>query len=109
MIPQRIIMVTLFTGKPITVQRAYEIGLVNRIAEPETLMDYALELSAEFREVAPLSEQAARETVMLATELGRSESLNAARQASRACYLSEDAQEGPRAFAEKRRPNWLGR
>ncbi len=109
MIPQRIMMEILLTGKPITAQRAYEIGLVNRLAEPEQLMDTALELAGEVLEGAPLSVQAARETVMLSTEMGRSAAQQAARHASELCYNSEDAQEGPRAFAEKRRPQWQGR
>lgn len=109
MIPQRIMMEILLTGKPITAQRAYEIGLVNRIAEPGNLMTMALELAAEILEGAPLSVKAARETVMVATEMGRSAALTAARQASEHCYNSEDAQEGPRAFAEKRKPQWRNR
>jgi len=109
MIPQRIMMEIVLTGKPITAQRAYEIGLVNRLAEPQKLLEAALELAAEILEGAPLSVRAARETVMLATEMGRSAAVQAARHASQAAYLSEDAQEGPRAFAEKRRPRWRGR
>lgn len=109
MIPQRIMMEILLTGKPITAQRAYEIGLVNRLATPEQLLECALELAAEILEGAPLSVKAARETVMLATEMGRAAALEAARHASEHCYNSEDAQEGPRAFAEKRRPQWRGR
>jgi enoyl-CoA hydratase len=109
MIPQRIMMEILLTGKPITAQRAYEIGLVNRLAEPEDLMDTALALAAEILDGAPLSVRAARETVMLSTEMGRSAALAAARHASELCYHSGDAQEGPRAFAEKRRPQWKGR
>ncbi len=108
MIPQRIMMEILLTGKPISAQRAYEIGLVNRLAEPENLLDCALELAGEILDGAPLSVKAARETVMLATEMGRSAALQAARHASEHCYNSSDAQEGPRAFAEKRRPNWKG-
>jgi enoyl-CoA hydratase/carnithine racemase len=108
MIPQRIMMEILLTGKPISAQRAYEIGLVNRLAEPEALMACALELAAEILEGAPLSVRAARDTVMLATEMGRSAALQAARHASAHCYHSEDAQEGPRAFAEKRPPRWRG-
>jgi enoyl-CoA hydratase/carnithine racemase len=108
MIPQRIMMEILLTGKPISAQRAYEIGLVNRLAEPEQLMDTALALAGEVLEGAPLSVKAARETVMTATEMGRSAALKAARHASEHCYNSEDAQEGPRAFAEKRSPQWRG-
>ncbi|MFC1402770.1 MULTISPECIES: enoyl-CoA hydratase/isomerase family protein [Streptacidiphilus] len=109
MIPQRIMMEILLTGRPITAQRAYEIGLVNRVSDPETLMDTALDLARDILAGAPLSVRAARETVMLATEMGRSAALKAARHASELCYNSEDAQEGPRAFAEKRPPQWKGR
>jgi enoyl-CoA hydratase/carnithine racemase len=109
MIPQRIMMEILLTGKPISAQRAYEIGLVNRLAEPDELMDCALALAADILDGAPLSVRAARETVMLSTEMGRSAALQAARHASEYTYRSDDAQEGPRAFAEKRRPQWKGR
>jgi len=106
MIPQRIMMEIILTGKPITAQRAYEIGLVNRLAEPEKLMMVALELAAEILDGAPLSVSAGRETVMLSTEMGRTAALQAARHASAFAYRSKDAQEGPTAFAEKRRPRW---
>ena len=108
MIPQRIFMEIVLTGKPITAQRAYEIGLVNRLAEPQLLLDAALELAREILDGAPLSVGAARETVMLATEMGRAAALDAARAAHEPVYNSEDAQEGPRAFSEKRRPIWRG-
>ncbi len=106
MIPQRVMMEILLTGNAISAQRAYEIGLVNRLAEPGQVMECALELAAEVLAGAPLSVRAARETVMLSTEMGRSAALQAARHASEYCYNSEDAQEGPRAFAEKRAPQW---
>jgi enoyl-CoA hydratase/carnithine racemase len=109
MIPQRIFMEIVLTGKPITAQRAYEIGLVNRLAEPDALMDAAIALAQEILEGAPLSVKAARETVMLSTEMGRSAALQAARAAHELTYCSHDAQEGPRAFAEKRKPEWKGR
>jgi enoyl-CoA hydratase len=109
MIPQRIMMEIVLTGKPISAQRAYEIGLVNRLSEPDVLMAAALALAAEILDGAPLSVRSARETVMLSTEMGRSAALRAARHASEYTYRSDDAQEGPKAFAEKRRPRWKGR
>jgi enoyl-CoA hydratase/carnithine racemase len=109
MIPQRIFMEIVLTGKPITAARAYEIGLVNRLAEPGAVLDAAIELALEVLEGAPLSVKAARETVMLSTEMGRSAALSAARDAHELTYNSHDAQEGPRAFAEKRKPEWQGR
>ncbi len=108
MIPQRIYMEIVLTGKPVTAQRAYEIGLVNRLAEPEALMECALELAREVLEGAPLSVEAARNTVMLSTEMGRAAALEAAWAAHEKCYNSDDAQEGPLAFSEKRKPVWRG-
>lgn len=109
MIPQRIFMEIVLTGKPISAQRAYEIGLVNRIAEPAALMDAALELAREVLEGAPLSVAAARETVMLSTEMGRAAAIDAGYEAHVTAYTSEDAQEGPLAFSQKRKPEWKGR
>src|SRR3546814_13766608 len=103
MIPQRTMMESILTGKPSSAQRAYEIGLVNRIAEPAALLDCAIELAKDVLEGAPLSVKAGRETVMLATEMGRGAALQAARAAPEVTYKSHDAQEGPRAFAEKRK------
>ena len=108
MIPQRIMMEIVLTGKPIDARRAYEIGLVNRVAEPEALLDTALTLAAEVLAGAPLSVRVGREMVMLATEMGRAAALTAARHGAEYLYRSEDAQEGPSAFAEKRAPRWKG-
>jgi 1,4-dihydroxy-2-naphthoyl-CoA synthase len=72
-------------------------------------MNVAIELANEILEGAPLTVKAGRETVLLATEMGRAAALQAARAAHEVAYRSEDAQEGPRAFAEKRRPQWKNR
>ncbi len=109
MIPQRIYMEIVLTGKPISAERAYEIGLVNRLCQPGAALACAIELALEVLEGAPLSVAAARETVMLATEMGRAAALDAGYTTHEIAYNSEDAQEGPRAFAEKRKPEWKGR
>ena len=108
MLPQRVMMEVLLTGEPLSAQRAYELGYVNRLFEPEALMEGALALATTIAANAPLSVLAAKETVALATEMGRSAALRAARHAWERAYRSQDAQEGPTAFSEKRKPVWRG-
>lgn len=108
MIPQRIMMEILLTGRPIDAARAYEIGLVNRVVPQAELIDAAVALAHDIIACAPLSVAAAKETVRLAAEMGLTPALRAARTAYERAYRSDDAQEGPRAFAEKRKPVWRG-
>ena len=109
MIPQKVLLEILLTGDPISAQRAYEIGFVNHVVPAEQLMTKALTLAATIAENAPLTVAAAKEMVYMATDTGRTAGLEAARHLFDHVYRSEDAQEGPRAFAEKRKPQWKGR
>lgn len=109
LIGPRAAMEIMLTGEPITAQRAYEIGLINRVVPGETLHDEALALASKIAENAPLSVRAAKELVYLSAEHGRLAALDAADRIYERVYLSEDAQEGPRAFKEKRKPQWQGR
>jgi enoyl-CoA hydratase/carnithine racemase len=109
MLPQRIMMEILLTGAPITAQRLYEIGYVNKVVPLADLMTEALKLADQIAANAPLTVRACRKTVYLSTEMGRSAALDSARNVFEPVYMSEDAQEGPRAFAEKRPPVWKGR
>lgn len=97
------------TGAPISAQRAYEIGLVNRVVPGEELMDAALELAGCIAENAPLTVGASLEMVRMASEMGESAAWDVADRIFEPVYRSEDALEGPRAFREKRKPVWKGR
>jgi len=109
MIPQRVMMELLLTADPINAQRAREIGFVNHVVPPDQLMPRALEMAQRIAANAPLTVRAARELVYLSSEMGRAAGLRAAQHLFRSVYLSEDAQEGPRSFKEKRKPEWKGR
>jgi enoyl-CoA hydratase/carnithine racemase len=108
MIPQRIMMELLLLGEPISAQRAYEIGFVNRVVAPDALMTTAMGIATRIVENAPLTVQAAKELVRIATETGRSAARRSADHLFERVYRSSDAQEGPRAFREKRAPRWRG-
>ena len=72
-------------------------------------MSRAKAMAEQIAANAPLTVKAARELVYLSGEMGCSASLRAAHHLFESVYLSEDAQEGPRAFAEKRAPQWQGK
>jgi enoyl-CoA hydratase len=109
MVPQRIMMELLLTGEPISAERAWQVGLVNRLAEPGALITTALEMARAIAACAPLTVAAAKATVRLSTEMGLSAALRAADDAFEPVYRSHDAQEGPAAFREKRKPQWRGK
>jgi enoyl-CoA hydratase/carnithine racemase len=105
LVPPRIAMELLVTGEPLSAQRAYEVGLVNRVVPMVELHDAVQALGETIAANAPLSVAAAKETVYL----GRTAPYEAADALWEPVYRSEDAQEGPRAFAERRPPRWQGR
>ncbi len=105
LVPPRIAMELLVTGDPLSAARAFDVGLVNRVVPMAQLHDAAQELAETIAANAPLSVAAAKRTVYLGMRAPFAE----ADDLWEAVYLSADAQEGPRAFAEKRRPRWQGR
>jgi crotonobetainyl-CoA hydratase len=112
MIPPRIAMEIVLTGDPINAETADRWGLVNQVVEPEQLMESALALAERIAVNAPLSVQASRRVLLKAAGLQREDrpelwELNDAEW--HRIFTSEDAKEGPRAFAEKRQAKWSGR
>jgi enoyl-CoA hydratase/carnithine racemase len=109
LIPPRVAMEIMVTAEPITAQRSYELGLVNKVVPLAELLDAAQAMARTIAANAPLSVRAAKSLVYLSAEHGWSAALNAADRLYESVYLSEDGQEGPQAFAQKRPPQWKGR
>src|SRR3954465_1606377 len=95
------------TGDPIEAERGYELGLVNRLAEPGGAVDAAIELAAQITPNAPLAPHATKRIL----QAGWDEDVFWSKQGEVAgpVMTSEDAREGSIAFAEKRAPVWKGK
>ncbi len=109
MIPPRVAMELVLTARPITAERAYEVGLVNAVVPAVELRDAAQDLAEAVGANAPLSVRAGKAMVYAAAGRDREAAWAEAEELFRPAYLSDDAQEGPRAFLEKRAPVWRGR
>ncbi len=109
LVPPRIAMEIMLTGDPIDAGRAYEVGLVNRVVPAADLAATAQEVAERIAANAPLSVLAAKRTVRLLAELPLAEAFAEAERIWEPAYRSEDAQEGPAAFRDRRPPQWKGR
>lgn len=107
--PQPLVMEMVLTGEPQTIERLHAIGFVNYV-EPtaEAALERARTLARIIVANAPLSVAAGKQSLLNAMSLGCDAGLAEAKQIYRSVYDSRDAQEGPRAFAEKRAPVWTG-
>jgi enoyl-CoA hydratase/carnithine racemase len=108
LVPPRIAMEILLTGDPLTAQRAYEVGLVNRVVPAADLAATAQAVAEGIAANAPLSVLACKATVRLSAEHAMTEAYAEADRIWEPVYLSKDAQEGPAAFRDKRAPQWTG-
>ncbi len=96
------------TGDPISAQRGYELGLVNRVVEPGAVLAAALELAAAINVNAPIAVRETRAVAIASLDHSDTEMWQIARDAMARNMNTADFHEGPRAFVEKRAPNWSG-
>jgi enoyl-CoA hydratase/carnithine racemase len=95
------------TGAPITSQRAYDIGLLQRrVTDRAALMEEADAVAGEIKLCAPLAVKAIKSIVKTGRNLPIEYSVKLAEPILKAINATEDRLEGPKAFAEKRKPNW---
>jgi enoyl-CoA hydratase len=108
-LPYNVAMELALTGEPMLAERACELGLVNRLAEPGAAVEVALGLAREIAANAPLALAASKRILREQWDWSSAEMWEAQSAISDPVFGSEDAREGATAFAEKRPPVWRGR
>lgn len=110
MLPQPVLMEMALTGNMIDVDRLHQLGFINHVEDtPQAVRDKSVALATQIGANAPLSVRAAKASLLTAMALSTGPGFQRALEIFAPVYASEDAQEGPRAFAEKRKPSWQGR
>lgn len=112
-LPARLAREMILTGRRLDAEEAQALGLVSRVCDEDALLETALELAREIAKGAPLAIQAARDILRATEGLEAQQGYHLMRSGAlpsyRAMLDSEDALEGPAAFAEGRAPRWQGR
>jgi len=107
-IPRAIALEMIATGEPISAERGYQLGLVNKLVAEDQVQAEALALAARIAANAPLSVRESLAVARAAADLEEPELRTMLDAAFTRLMASPDAQEGPRAFVEKRAPVWRG-
>lgn len=111
-VPKKIALEISLTGQPVAAVRAYELGLVNRVAPAGQALDVALDLATTIAANAPVAVRETKKLLHTSVDAGsdwESEVWRRNREAAKVVFSSDDAREGPIAFAERRIPRWTGR
>jgi enoyl-CoA hydratase/carnithine racemase len=100
----------ILTGRHVPAREGYELGFVNEVVPHDQLMSAARRWAEQICECAPLSIRASKDVVYRSLSMGSlEESMSAQYDSVKTMVQSQDFIEGPRAFSEKRKPNWQGR
>ena len=99
----------LLTAEAFPAQRALELGLINEIVPRDQLLDRAVEWAGRITANGPLAVRATKESVLRGLALDMEDAYKLEAEISSKVFMSEDAKEGPKAFAEKRPPVWQGK
>lgn len=108
-IPLSAVLELVLTAQPVTAQRAYDMGFLNKVVPAEDLMDEAMIMAQHIADNAPLAVQTFKELAYRGLNMSNQDISALTYQMYDALLLTEDSQEGPKAFAEKRKPQWKGR
>jgi enoyl-CoA hydratase len=108
-LPRNVASEMALTGDPIEAERAYELGLVNRLADPGQALQDALQLAETIAANGPLALAATKRILVESAAWPDAEFFARQRQISDPVFASEDAREGATAFSERRDPVWKGR
>ena len=107
-IPERVAMELALTGDFISAERAYQLGMINRVVDGAAL-DGALELAAKIAGNGPLAVRVSKQIMRESRAWPMDERYDRQAQLIGPVFVSADAREGSLAFAEKRKPNWIGK
>ncbi|NQW23806.1 MAG: enoyl-CoA hydratase/isomerase family protein [SAR202 cluster bacterium] len=99
----------VLTAQPVTAQRAYDMGFVNKVVPAGDLMLEAMTMAQQIADNAPLAVQTFKELAYRGLNMSNQDTSALTYQMYDALLLTEDSKEGPKAFAEKRKPQWKGR
>ena len=106
--PYHIAMECILTGDMLSAERAHQNGLINRLTEPGTALDAAIELANAVAANGPLSLIASKRVATESVDWTREEMFDRQAEITNPVFASQDAREGASAFAEKRKPVWKG-
>jgi enoyl-CoA hydratase len=107
-IPRNIAMELMLTGDALPAEHAERLGLVNHLTEPGEALNQALDIAARIAHNAPLAVAAVKRVVSERTAFSDQDAFREQDEIVAPVLASHDAQEGARAFAEKRQPHWQG-